>query len=55
MGTRESEQLKNLSMKIQEVTSNVAVTVKKKKNYACQTNRDTKRHFQTKLPLIWFY
>ena len=31
MGTRESEQLKNLSMKIQEVTSNVAVTVKKKK------------------------
>ena len=54
MGTRESEQLKNLSMKIQEVTSNVAVTVKKK-NYACQTNWDTKRHFQTKLPLIWFY
>ena len=51
-----SEQLKNLSMKIQEVTSNVAITEKNEKQCVKQTIQlhiqAPKQHFQIKLPQI---
>ena len=57
-GTMKLEQLKYLSMKIQKVTSNVAIVEENEKGHGqiIQLSRaGTKENFQIKLLLIFFY
>ena len=54
-GTKELEQLKSLSLKIQEATSSVVITKKKGKQYLIQIIYINQGHFPSKVsPIIDF-